>query len=612
MSDKLMNFLSRKGNESHIKNYYFDDEEDELNLQIYYDEKKIDDNVFNKKNENKYFMEKLDDNINETGRETKLKEITEEGFPSNKEEDELPLITLNFISICQCCKKKFDSQNNLPYLFSCGHFFCINCIKQYFTDKIGIVCPSDGLVAKSINELKRLKNLIIDSKKKNVKNIKSYERIYSLNSNKKINNNYLNNYCQIHKYQKLSHVIKETNEIICVHCAFEKLKSNPNIEIKEMKEKISEYNENLQIIINNCQKNIELIQHTLELIEKNKENEEKKMNIFYNNIIKFIETQKKERKEQIENINKENKQDLEQKLLIFNEIVEQGEDLKKLLEKEYDDNQNYAKILNYYHKILKLIKSNNDDNINNKLKYIKFSNENEKNTKEYLSKVSNLNIIYRIIKYIKNGKVFLNDNKKIFKFKKIENNRENSNNSSFNYNKSFINTKRISTNIKNISSDNTYENKINNNKKEIFVNKNSSMNIKEINYFEEPLSYNFSKINNYKTEINNSTKNSNTINKTSFLKNQYEGNIPNKKYLRGNKSNTNNNLLDNYFELKNKEKSMSLNNYDNYNRVEVDSQKNIQSFNNLNILNNFYDLENSKKGPFNKNKKKINNINFAF
>ena len=297
--------------------------------------------------------------------------------------------------------------------------------------------------------------------------------------------------------------------------------------------------------------------------------------------------------------------------MIFNEIVEQGEDLKKLLEKEYDDNQNYAKILNYYHKILKLIKSNNDDNINNKLKYIKFSNENEKNTKEYLSKVSNLNIIYRIIKYIKNGKVFLNDNKKIFKFKKIENNRENSNNSSFNYNKSFINTKRISTNVKNISSDNTYENKINNNKKEIFVNKNSSMNIKEFNYFEEPLSYNFSKINNYKTEINNSTKNSNTINKTSFLKNQYEGNIPNKKYLRGNKSNTNNNLLDNYFELKNKEKSMSLNNYDNYNRVDVDSQKNIQSFNNLNILNNFYDLEYSKKGPFNKNKKKINNINFA-
>ena len=72
MSDKLMNFLSRKENESHFKNYYFDDEEDELNLQIYYDEKKIDDNVFNKKNENKYFMEKLDDNINETGRETTL------------------------------------------------------------------------------------------------------------------------------------------------------------------------------------------------------------------------------------------------------------------------------------------------------------------------------------------------------------------------------------------------------------------------------------------------------------------------------------------------------------------------------------------------------------
>ena len=267
MSKKLMHFLTNNDKEIKTKKVYFD-EEDEINLQNLDDENQNDNYInFAETNEKgkKFIIDELKDNSDEIESQTKLKEIPEVEFNSNKEqEDELPLITLNFISVCQCCKNKFDKKKNLPYLFKCGHFFCVNCINQYFTDKTGIVCPTDGLVAKSISELTFLKNLIIDSKNQNYKNLKKLNSYLqtdsSLNStNKKSNNNSnINNYCPIHKNQKLTLIVNETNEIICVHCAFEKLKSNLNLEIKEIKEKYIEYNDNLEVIINNGQKNIEL------------------------------------------------------------------------------------------------------------------------------------------------------------------------------------------------------------------------------------------------------------------------------------------------------------------------------------------------------------------
>ena len=83
------------------------------------------------------------------------------------------------------------------------------------------------------------------------------------------NNNQRMNYCNIHNNQKLSHIICDTNEVICVHCAFDKLKANPNIKIKEIKEKYKEYSDVVENIITNSQKNIELITNTLELTKKN-------------------------------------------------------------------------------------------------------------------------------------------------------------------------------------------------------------------------------------------------------------------------------------------------------------------------------------------------------
>ena len=68
----------------------------------------------------------------------------------------------------------------------------------------------------------------------------------------------------------------------------------------------------------------------------------------------------------------------------------------------------------------------------------------------------------------------------------------------------------------------------------------------------------------------------------------------------------NNSLLESYFELKNKDKCVSLSNYDVFkNEKRGDNTKNISSFNNLNILNNFYNLDYSKKSATNDNRKKI-------
>ena len=250
---------------------------------------------------------------------------------------------------------------------------------------------------------------------------------------------------------------------------------------------------------------------------------------------------------------------------------------------------------------MKLNKSSNDDTINNKLKYIKFSNENEKTIKDFLNKISNLNIIYRIIKYNK-------DVKDKHKLKKTNNELYDKNiNSSIQiHNKNNESRKKInSNNIKNISFDHLFGKKINSLQNDKFMNKNSSMNMKDTNYFiQNTLNQNYTKIRN---KTNKSSKIPNNIDKTPFIKNTFEEKYNNKRSIRSNKSHINSNsLLESYFELKDKEKCMSLNNYDSFTLMEkrIESQKNSKSFNNLNILNNFYNLDYSKRSPNNNIKKK--------
>ena len=519
----------------------------------------------------------------------------------------------------------------MPYLLKCGHFFCLDCIKQYFIDETGVVCPSDGLVAQSIDELKFLKNLVSNPKKTlnklmkkkntaekmnclllenesncNIENNDNNDNNYNIEKLSKSNNiySYKSNYCPIHETQRLSHIVNDTNEVICVHCAFERLKAHPNIQIKEIKEKYIEYNDIIENIINNIQKNIDLINNTMEMINKNKENEIKKLNHFYNNIIKYIEAQKKEKIQQIENISNENLHDLDQKLLIFNEIIEQGEEIQKKLEKdESNSNQEFSIIFNEYNNFIKLSETNFDNKLNNKLKYMRFTNQNEINIKEFLSKISDLNISFRVIKYTKGnikGMKIKNNNNNLNKIVKTDNEMRDRNHSSFQYYKIMANKKmNFRNNLKNISNSN--ENQMKNYSNDKYKYKtNNPINSVELNsFFQNKNNDNnhIMKINNFRNKQDISSKAGSVTKRPSYIKKQVEENFydNNNKTLRSKK---NNSLLETYFELKKNEKHNTNNNYDSYSKwnKKNESQKNNKSFNNLNILNNFYNLNLSKNG----------------
>ena len=572
-------------------------------------------------------------------------ENEEENTQNELQDNELPLATLNYISICQCCKNKFDKEKCLPYLLKCGHFFCLDCIKQYFIDERGVVCPSDGLVAQSIDELKLLKNLVSNPKQTlnklmkkkntaekmnclllenesnyNIENNDNNNNIEnSSNTNNVYNNSYKSNYCPIHETQRLSHIVNDTNEVICVHCAFERLKAHPNIQIKEIKEKYIEYNDIIENIINNIQKNIDLINNTMEMVNKNKENEIKKLNHFYNNIIKYIEAQKKEKIQQIENISNENIHDLEQKFLIFNEIIEQGEEIQKKLEKdENNSNLEFSIIFNEYNNFIKLNDTNFDNKLNNKLKYMRFTNQNEINIKEFLSKISDLNISFRVIKYTKgNIKGIKNNNNNINKIVKTDNEMSDRNHTSIQYYKIMANKKmNFRKNLKNISDSNENQIKNYSNDKYKYKKNNPINNIELNSFFQNKNSDNshIMKINNFRNKQEINTKAGSVTKMPSYIKKQVEENVfdNNNKTLR---SKNHNSLLETYFELKKNEKN-NTNNYGSYSKwnKKNESQKNNKSFNNLNILNNFYNLNISKKGINNNNelKTKIGSSYFSY
>ena len=372
------------------------------------------------------------------------------------------LISMNSFSVCQCCNKEFDSKKNIPYLLKCNHFFCKTCLENYFTDEEGIKCPIDGLVGKSLNDIKIMKNFVDNknndksnknnvnkkSDKKNVnknniignngkelKNImnknmnknkenninlnmfnnnnnndnniyddnenenfnensntnnennnllkpqyssnkkksgtgkKSLKKNFSQNNNNKndnainnnnninnlsnINNNnlsnnnlnekeaeeniddspgaeeYSQNFCNIHPEQKITHFVEDTKELICIHCAFNKLKNNPTILIKEISEKCKEYLNDLDNIIDNNQKYSQIIQNSLNDINENKENEEKKIIEIYEQLLNLLVTNRNNFLIKIEEIYQENTGNMNKKLENFSEIIDIAEKLKE-------------------------------------------------------------------------------------------------------------------------------------------------------------------------------------------------------------------------------------------------------------------------------------------
>ena len=345
--------------------------------------------------------EEENNNIINNGIEEEADDMNFEQESINKinnenDDEELPLITLNFISICQCCKNSFDENIHKPYLLKCGHFFCIKCIKDYFVDKSGIKCPSDGLIAKSLDELTLLNNLIPKNKLKEDKDKNKISRneiktnfndeeknisdknMNDTDSNKfSINNNYNQNYCQIHKNQKLSHVICDSNEIICVYCAFESFKKNPMCEIKELSAQLNEFSNKINEIITSNQNQVLNLHNALKKIKLNKETEEKSINTFFECLIDYIKEKQNEFIDKINEIFNNNTKKLGDKLEEVTENIEKSEKIKNLIEDFCENEKNndinvkekYNEILSKYLLFQQKIKINNQNLILDEYKF---------------------------------------------------------------------------------------------------------------------------------------------------------------------------------------------------------------------------------------------------
>ena len=369
-----------------------------------------------------------------------------QGINEPKSNSKFPnLISMNSFSVCQCCNKEFDSKKNIPYLLKCNHFFCKTCLENYFTDEEGIKCPIDGLVGKSLKDIKILNNFMENKKtennkvnknnnkkvikdksikgkngkelniknklnknkvkekkmiendnndydineneneneninnsninnenikefnhqnllnkksqvkalknnfsqnNKNVDNLSNNNNLSDLNNNISNNNindkegeenmdnspsaeEYSQNFCNIHPEQKITHFVEDTKELICIHCAFNKLKNNPTIQIKEISEKCKEYLNDLDNIIENNQKYTQIIQNSLNDINENKENEEKKIIEIYEQLLNLLVTNRNNFLIKIEEIYQENTGNMNKKLENFSEIIDIAEKLKE-------------------------------------------------------------------------------------------------------------------------------------------------------------------------------------------------------------------------------------------------------------------------------------------
>ena len=330
-----------------------------------------------------------------------------EGEGENEgEEENIPLVTLKFISICQFCKNNFNSTIHLPYLLKCGHFFCLKCIKENFTDEEGIKCPNDGLVALSVKELKLLNNLITDKtlpSQRGTKEIEDNTNINGINNDEKIDTK---NSCKIHKGQKLTHIIIDTKQLVCVYCAFDIVRKNPKCEVKEIKEKFDELVIDADKIINLNQNNIKIIQDTLKDIKKNKETEEKNINLYFDHIFKYLNSKKGEYLSQIDSIFTDNAKKLKQKLEIFSDQIEQGESLKALID-NYETNNNFDEIMETYIK-LDAIKKREKDNNEISLQEYKFSHDDETKIMKYINNFGDIKTVSKNIHFQSNKKDIFN------------------------------------------------------------------------------------------------------------------------------------------------------------------------------------------------------------
>ena len=513
-------------------------------------------------NPNKNNINMKDKETNDVEFENRNENMGEEGEVQEQEyrdDENIPLVTLKYISICQYCKNTFDSKTHLPYLFKCGHFFCKECIEEQFTDEEGIKCPIDGLIAQSIKEFKLLNNLITDKNVPSQRNNNKVGDKMNTNSNSNLTLN-LNDTCQIHKGQKLTHIIVNTKEIVCIYCAFDLVRKNPNCEVRELKEKFDEYSNIADKIINLNQNNVEIIQKLLKDIKDNKNHEEKKVNFYFDHILKYINTKKEEILSKIDSIFTENATKLSKKLENFSEQIELGESLKGLIN-DYNKNNNcsYNDIYESYLRLESLNEAEKNNRIN--LQEYKFIHDDETKMIKYINCFGDIKCIYKYATFhgdlqnyydIDYNNGIIDEKNNIYK-SNIHNkiispqiiNKDITNNNSYYLNNLILNENKNKSLFLNSKKDDLLNDDIGN---DIY---NSSLNRTNI-YSQTFNNNNLSKINNKRIQLNNNMINENNINFMNYYSNQVKDKVcsnydyfnntfykPSKKYYSSKRANSN-------------------------------------------------------------------------
>ena len=390
-------------------------EQNEDNINYSKNENNLDNN-FNISNKEEEMLENnnlLNYEINNEN-ESPMKSSRNEAENTSQDE-EIALIKMEHITICQFCKNNFDNNEHIPYLMKCGHFFCLKCINDHFTNEQGIICPSDGLVGQSIQELKLLNNLILDdninekneNNEKDLKNNNINNEVQNIINNSSSNNNV--KYCNKHKNQKLTHIICQNNELLCIYCAFEKMKTNPNLEIKEINEQLNEFSNLIDIIISDTKANMNSISELKKKLSNSKNKELKKLNEFFKHLIDNLKNKNKEYNEIINEISSKNFSQLETNFKNFSKFLENCENFKKTLNKNV--NENFTNLIDSFSDIKEKYLSVEDYS---KFQNIFFESENEFDVINYINNTNRLQIMPQFIQYKKNSKKKHNDNENDF------------------------------------------------------------------------------------------------------------------------------------------------------------------------------------------------------
>ena len=383
-----------------------------------------------------------------------------------------------------------------------------------------------------------------------------------------------------------------------------------------IKEKFDEFIVDADKIINLNQNNIKIIQDSLKEIKKNKEIEEKNINLYFDHIFKYLSSKKAEYLSQIESFFTDNAKKLKNKLEIFSEQIEQGEALKGLID-NYEQNNNFDDVMETYIKLEEIKKNEKDTQIS--LQEYKFSHDDETKIMKY---INNFGDIKTINKYIN----FQTDKKDIFHLKVSSNvaplvpdTRKNFFNFNTNPRLNDSNNNKNSSRFNNSNDNQDLENEYENTH---FSNINNNNNKKQTNYGNN-YNFNFNKINPMTNNMNCNTGkrsirpnlgNNNFIRHTT---NNDEVNNGNYNYInidsnsRDNKNYSFNNISSSNKNRGNKLISLQDNNFIankgsnegrgiNTNYYNVNYMKRIDKDNNINLNKNILHNKNNKNEYGNK------------